>query len=109
MATYETTLKLNKDKSDFYKKFCELNGKESAELGEHYDNMYSEVAYFDNGVRAVITMVIADYDNKNWTCGSLIDMYENELANTFGEEMHGEWYFETGTGDTYTVIVESEE
>ena len=108
MTNYKTTITIDKDKADFYEKFSEITGEQSAKLGEHYDNMYSEVAHFDNGMKAIISLVIADYDNYNYTIGTLVDTNDREISECIGEVMFGEWFFQMPNtcDDTYTVMVE---
>lgn len=97
-----------KDKAEFYKKHANLTGKQSEELEEHYDNVYCEEVTFEDGYRAVIEFVIADYDNPNWTEGSLFNTEDIEVCTCEGNDgnIFGEWFFWTGEPDVeYTVIV----
>ena len=101
-----------KDKAEFYKEHADLTGKESAELGEHYDNVYCEEVTFEDGYKAVIEFVIADYDYPNWTEGSLFNTDDIEVSTCEGNDgnIFGEWFFWTDEPDTeYTVIVKESE
>ena len=97
-----------KDKAEFYKAHEGLTGEQSAELGEHYDNVYCEEVTFDNGYRAVIEFIIADYDNPNWVEGVLFNPDDIEVCTCSADNgtVFGEWFFWTGEPDVeYTVIV----
>lgn len=105
---YTKEIIIPKDRAKFYKKHANLTGEQSAELGEHYDNVYAEDVTFDNGYRAVIEFVIADYDNPNWVEGSLFNTEDIEVCTCQAEapDIFGEWFFWTGEPDIeYTVIV----
>lgn len=107
MTEFKKTLVMPQGKKDFFHKFGELNGEESANLGEHYDNIYTCSIGFDNGYIAEIQMVIADYDNPNWSMATLYDNDGNNISECYGEtgSIFGEWYLPVGN-DTFTVIVE---
>lgn len=103
------TITTTKEKADFFRKFANLNGEQSAELGEHYDNIYCIEGVFDDGHVAEIQLVIADFDNPNWTMGTLYDKNGKNVAECYGEDgnVFGEWFFQLqGSDDTYTVTIE---
>ena len=95
MTTYKLDIKTTHEKAEFFRKYANLNGAESAKLGEHYDNIYTVEGTFENGYVAEIQFVIADYDNPNWTMGTLYDTHGNNIAECYGEDgdIFGEWYF----------------
>ena len=97
-----------KDKAEFYRTFEGLTGEQSAELGEHYDNMYCEEVTFDNGYKVIIEFIIADYDNPNWVEGILFNP-DGEEVDSFSADngtVFAEWFFQTEEPDVeYTVIV----
>ena len=106
MAKHNLVITTTHEKADFFREFADLNGKESAERGEHYDNIYTVEGIFENGITAEIQFVIADYDNPNWTMGTLYDKDGNNVAECYGEDgnIFGEWYF-TYNNDEYYVYV----
>ena len=108
MTEFKKTLIMPQEKKNFFHKFADLTGEESAKLGEHYDNTYTCEIGFDNGYVAEIQMVIADYDNLNWSMATLYDKEGNTVSECYGEtgSVFGEWYLPF-KDDTYTVIVEN--
>ena len=107
MAEFKKILTLPKAKAEHFRKFGSLNGEESAKLGEHYDNIYTCEVGYDNGYVAEIQMVIADYDNPNWSMATLYDKEGNNISECYGEtgDIFGEWTLFKGD-DVYTVIVD---
>ena len=107
---YKQEIQLSEEKAKFYNTFCGLTGEESTALGEHYDNVYCEEVEFPNGYKAIIELVIADYDNPNTVTGVLINpegYVVQECYSEYGDDnMLGEWFFWTGEPDAhYHVII----
>lgn len=98
-----------KARTDFYKKFIGITGDESVKLGEHYDNQFNEECYFKDGTKAIITLVIADYDNLNWVGVTLFDTFGNEIADMIQDFMFNQWYIKASNGTTYILDLKGEE